>query len=257
MKVIILCGGQGTRIRELTDLIPKPMIDIGGKPMIWHIMNSYANFGFTDFILALGYKGEVIKNYFSNYQTFSKDFTVNLKDGNIDIHKSSSVDWNVTLVNTGENAMTGSRIKQLQSYIGNETFCVTYGDGLSNVNITKELEFHKSHDKIATLVGVNPPSRFGELEIGKDDLVTKFIEKAETSETQGFINGGFYILNKEVFNYLEENESCVFEQKPLENLSKDSELKVFKHEGFWQCMDNYREYKLLNNLVEKAPWLSK
>lgn len=256
MKVIILCGGQGTRIRELTDLIPKPMIDIGGKPILWHIMNSYANFGFTDFILALGYKGEVIKNYFSNYHTYSKDFTVNLKNGNIDLHQSSSEDWNVTLVNTGENAMTGSRIKQLQSYIGNETFCLTYGDGLSNVNIAKELEFHKSHNKIATLLGVNPPSRFGELKIGEDDLVTKFIEKAETSKTQGFINGGFYILNKEVFDYLDENESCIFEKKPLEDLSKNGELKVFKHEGFWQCMDNYREFKLLNDLVEKAPWLT-
>ena len=191
MKVIILCGGQGTRIRELTDLIPKPMVDIGGKPIVWHIMNSYAQFGFTDFVLALGYKGEIIKNYFLNYQSLSQDLTVNLKTGNVNAHKSSSEDWNVTLVDTGEHAMTGSRIQQLQPYIGEESFCVTYGDGLSNVNIKEELAFHNNHNKIATLVGVNPPSRFGELVIGEDNNVSEFIEKAETSGTQGFINGKF------------------------------------------------------------------
>ena len=257
MKVIILCGGQGTRIRELTDLIPKPMVDIGGKPIVWHIMNSYARFGFTDFVLALGYKGEIIKNYFLNYQSLSQDLTVNLKTGNVTTHKSSSEDLNVTLVDTGEHAMTGSRIKQLQPYIGEESFCVTYGDGLSNVNIEKELDFHNRHNKIATLVGVNPPSRFGELVIGKDNNVSEFIEKAETSGTQGFINGGFYILNKEVFEYINRDESCIFEQDPLENLVKDGQLQVFKHDGFWQCMDTYREFQLLNELVADSPWLSK
>lgn len=256
MKVVILCGGQGTRIRELTDLIPKPMVDIGGKPLVWHIMNSYARFGFTDFILALGYKGEIVKNYFLNYQSLSKDLTVNLKTGNITTHKSSTEDWNITLVDTGEHAMTGSRIKQLQPYLGKESFCVTYGDGLSNIDIKKELDFHRSHGKIATLVGVNPPSRFGELVIGENNNVSEFIEKAETSGTQGFINGGFYILNKEVFDYLERDESCVFEQNPLENLVKDKELQVYKHDGFWQCMDTYREFKLLNELVNDSPWLS-
>ena len=257
MKVVILCGGQGMRIRELTDLIPKPMVDIGGKLIVWHIMNSYAQFGFTDFILALGYKGEIIKNYFLNYQSLSQDLTVNLKTGSVKAHKPSSENWNVTLVDTGEHAMTGSRIKQLQPYIGEESFFVTYGDGLSNVNIEEELNFHNNHKKIATLVGVNPPSRFGELVIGEDNKVSEFIEKAETSGTQGFINGGFYILNKEVFEYINKNESCVFEKDPLENLVRDDQLQVFKHDGFWQCMDTYREFQLLNDLVNDSPWLSK
>jgi glucose-1-phosphate cytidylyltransferase len=257
MKVIILCGGQGTRIRELTDLIPKPMVDIGGKPIVWHIMNSYAQYGFTDFVLALGYKGEIIKNYFLNYQSLSQDLTVNLKTGNVSTHKSSSEDWNVTLVDTGEHAMTGSRIKQLQPYIGDESFFVTYGDGLSNINMEKELSFHKNHKKVATLVGVNPPSRFGELVIGSDNNVSEFIEKAETSGTQGFINGGFYILNKEVFKYVTIDESCIFEQGPLEKLVNDGELQVYKHDGFWQCMDTYREFQLLNELAADSPWLSK
>ena len=172
-------------------------------------------------------------------------------------HKSSSQDWNVTLIDTGENAMTGSRIKQLQPYIEEEAFCVTYGDGLSNVNIEEELIFHNNHNKIATLVGVNPPSRFGELVIGKDNNVSEFIEKAETSGTQGFINGGFYILNKEVFEYINNDESCIFEQDPLEELVKDGQLQIFKHDGFWQCMDTYREFQLLNSLVDDSPWLSK
>jgi len=258
MKVVILCGGQGTRIRELTDLIPKPMVDIGGKPIVWHIMNSYAQFGITDFILALGYKGEMIKNYFLNYQNLSNDFTVNLKNGSINIHKSSisAEDWNISLIDTGENAMTGSRIKQLESHIDEEYFCVTYGDGLSNVDISEEVKFHKEHGKIASLVGVNPPSRFGEIVIGDNNTVTEFIEKAETSGTQGYINGGFYVFSKEVFNYLSVDESCVLEQKPLEGLVQDNELQVFKHEGFWQCMDTYREYQILNELVEESPWLN-
>ena len=258
MKVVILCGGQGTRIRELTDLIPKPMVDIGGKPIVWHIMNSYAQFGITDFILALGYKGELIKNYFLNYQNLANDFTVNLKSGTIEIHKSSNAakDWNISLIETGENSMTGSRIKQLEPYINDQYFCVTYGDGLSNINIDKEIKFHKAHGKIATLVGVNPPSRFGEIVIGENNTVTRFIEKAETSGTQGFINGGFYVFSKDIFNYLSPEESCVLEQKPLEKLVIDKELQVFKHEGFWQCMDTYREYQILNKLVNQSPWLN-
>ncbi len=258
MKVVILCGGQGTRIRELTDLIPKPMVDIGGKPIVWHIMNTYAQFGITDFILALGYKGEMIKNYFLNYQNLSNDFTVNLKSGSIEVHKpsNSAKDWNISLVDTGEDSMTGSRIKKLESFIDDDYFCVTYGDGLSNVNINEEIQFHKMHGKIATLVGVNPPSRFGEIVIGENNTVTEFIEKAETSGTQGYINGGFYIFSKDIFNYLKIDESCVLEQKPLEGLVQDNQLQVFKHEGFWQCMDTYREYQILNELVEESPWLN-
>lgn len=256
MKAVILCGGQGTRIRELTDLIPKPMVDIGGKPIVWHIMNSYAQFGIKDFILALGYKGDILKNYFLNYQSLSNDFTVNLSNGSINVHQknSSDLDWNVTLVDTGESAMTGSRIKQLESHIEEESFFVTYGDGLSNVDINRQIKFHKSHNRIATLVGVNPPSRFGELVIGEDNKITKFIEKAETSGTQGYINGGFYIFNKEIFKYLSKKESCILEKDPLENLVKDNQLQVYKHDGFWQCMDTYREFQILNELAAESPW---
>jgi len=254
MKVVILCGGQGTRIRELTDLIPKPMVDVGGKPVLWHIMKCYARFGYKEFVLALGYKGDIIKNYFLNYQSFSQNVTVDLKSGSTDILDNFSEDWKVTLVDTGEHSMTGSRIKQIEKYIDTDSFFLTYGDGLSNVNIKKELDFHNTHQKIATLVGVNPPSRFGELVI-EDNQVTKFIEKAQTSGTQGFINGGFYILNKKVFNYVNKEESCVFEQNPLENLVEDNELQVFKHTGFWQCMDTYREFQLLNSLAKESPWM--
>ena len=255
MKVIILCGGQGTRIRELTDLIPKPMVDVGGKPIVWHIMNSYAQFGIKDFILALGYKGEIIKNYFLNYQNLSNDFTINLSTGVIDMNQkdNSNIDWNVSLIDTGENTMTGARIKKLESYIDDEDFCVTYGDGLSNIDISSEIQFHKSHQKIATLVGVNPPSRFGELVIGENNEITQFIEKAETSGTQGYINGGFYVFNKKVFNYLSEDESCILEKTPLETLVKDNQLQVFKHDGFWQCMDTYREFQILNKLAKESP----
>jgi len=258
MKVIILCGGQGTRIRELTDLIPKPMVDVGGKPIVWHIMNSYAQFGIKDFILALGYKGEIIKNYFLNYQNLSNDFSINLSTGVIDMNQkdNSNIDWNVSLIDTGENTMTGARIKKLESYIDDEDFCVTYGDGLSNIDISSEIQFHKSHQKIATLVGVNPPSRFGELVIGEDNEIAQFIEKAETSGTQGYINGGFYVFNKKVFNYLSEDESCILEKTPLETLVKDNQLQVFKHDGFWQCMDTYREFQILNKLAKESPWIN-
>ena len=258
MKVIILCGGQGTRIRELTDLIPKPMVDVGGKPIVWHIMNSYAQFGIKDFILALGYKGEIIKNYFLNYQNLSNDFTINLSTGVIDMNQkdNSNIDWNVSLIDTGENTMTGARIKKLESYIDDEDFCVTYGDGLSNIDISSEIQFHKSHQKIATLVGVNPPSRFGGLVIGENNEITQFIEKAETSGTQGYINGGFYVFNKKVFNYLSEDESCILEKTPLETLVKDNQLQVFKHDGFWQCMDTYREFQILNKLAKESPWIN-
>lgn len=253
MKVVILCGGQGTRIRELTDLIPKPMVDIGGKPILWHIMQCYSRFGYNEFILALGYKGEIIKNYFLNYQALSQDLTVDLKSGNVNILEDYSEDWKITLVDTGEHSMTGSRIKQIEKYIDSDSFFLTYGDGLSNVDIKKELDFHNSHQKIATLVGVNPPSRFGELII-EDNKVTQFIEKAKTSGTQGFINGGFYVLDKKIFDYVDKDPSCVFEQDPLESLVKDHQLQVFKHTGFWQCMDTYREFQLLNSLVEESPW---
>ena len=195
MKAVILAGGLGTRISEETELKPKPMVEIGHMPILWHIMKCYSRFGYNEFVLALGYKGEIIKNYILNYQSLSQDITVDLKSGNVNILEDYSEDWKITLVDTGEHSMTGSRIKQIEKYIDSDSFFLTYGDGLSNIDIKKELDFHNSHQKIATLVGVNPPSRFGELVI-EDNQVTQFIEKAQTSGTQGFINGGFYILNK-------------------------------------------------------------
>jgi len=256
MKVVILCGGQGTRIRELTDLIPKPMVRIGDKPILWHIMNSYAKFGFNDFVLALGYKGEIIKDYFMRYNEYTQDFEINLKSGNIKLINPRKEDWNITLVDTGEKSMTGSRIKKIQKFIDTEDFFLTYGDGLSNVNIKDELLFHQSHGKIATILGVNPPSRFGELVIDKNNTITKFIEKAKTSGTQGFINGGFYVLNKKIFNYLSDDDSCIFEKRPLEDLANEKNLQVYKHNSFWQCMDTFREYQILNEIADDLPWLN-
>lgn len=256
MKVVILCGGQGTRIRELTDLIPKPMVRIGDKPILWHIMNSYAKFGYNDFILALGYKGEIIKDYFMRYDEYTQDFEINLKSGNIKLINPRKEDWNITLVDTGEKSMTGSRIKKIQKFIDTEDFFLTYGDGLSNVNINDELLFHQSHGKVATTLGVNPPSRFGELVIDEHNTITKFIEKAKTSGTQGFINGGFYVLNKKVFNYLSDDDSCIFEKQPLEKLASEKNLQVYKHNSFWQCMDTFREYQILNEMADELPWLN-
>jgi len=254
MKVVILCGGFGTRLREETEFKPKPMVNIGGKPLLWHIMKIYAHNGFKDFILCLGYKGEMIKEYFLNYEAMNNNLTIQLgKQHRIQFHnKHSEEEWNVTLIDTGASTMTGSRIKCIEKYIDTENFMVTYGDGVADININKLLEFHSKHKKIATLTGVHSLSRFGELLI-EGDSVKKFKEKPQFSKR--YINGGFFVFRKKVFGYLTDDD-CVLEKDVLEQLANKGELNIFPHEGFWQCVDTYRDFKYLQEIWQKGytPW---
>jgi glucose-1-phosphate cytidylyltransferase len=254
MKTVILCGGLGTRLSEETHLKPKPMVEIGGRPIVWHVMKVYEKHGIHDFVLALGYKGEVIKDYFLNYHARQSDITVKLKSGNIDFSNPTSEDWNVSLIDTGAKTMTGGRLLRLKNHLTNEkTFMLTYGDGVSDVNIEELIKFHKSHGKIATVTAVRPPVRFGELLI-KNKKVEQFQEKPQAAE--GWINGGYFVFNSEIFNYIE-NDSTLLERDPLENLAKTGELKAFQHSGFWQCMDTIRDKDYLQELFNNgnAPWL--
>ncbi|BBO66723.1 glucose-1-phosphate cytidylyltransferase [Desulfosarcina alkanivorans] len=237
---------MGTRLREETETKPKPMINVGGKPILWHIMKIYSHYGFKDFVLCLGYRGEVIKDYFLNYEAMNTDFTIELDSGVVTSHNNhEETGWQVTLADTGEKAMTGARIKKIEKYIDGDLFMVTYGDGLADIDIQDLVKFHKSHGRIVTVTGVRPASRFGELETNGDE-VSKFGEKPQTKE--GLVNGGFFILDTRVFSYLTEEDDCIFEGKPLERLAADGELMVYRHPGFWQCMDTYRDLQLLNNL---------
>lgn len=253
--VVILCGGRGTRFQEETGSKPKPMVEVGGRPILWHIMKLYAHYGFNDFILCLGYRGEQIKEYFLNYQARNNDFTISLsKNNSIEFHSNhSEQDWRITLVDTGQDAQTGARIKKIESFIQHDLFMLTYGDGVADINIKDLLEFHLSRKRLATVTGVRPSSRFGELII-KGDKVEKFSEKARI--TQGLINGGFFVFNRKFFKYLSEEEECSLEKEPLEKLAGDSQLSVYAHNGFWQCMDTQRELDLLSKLwnTDKAPW---
>lgn len=252
IPVVILCGGFGTRLREETEFKPKPMAEIGGKPVLWHIMKLYAHFGFHRFILCLGYKGNVIKDYFLNYEAMSNDFTINLGKGNQLSYKSNHTeqDFNVTLVDTGLKTMTGGRVKRIEKFIDTETFMVTYGDGLANINIDDLVAFHKGHGKIATLTAIRPPSRFGILELTEDNQVNQFREKVQTE----WINGGFMVFNRRVFDYL--NTDCILEREPMEKLVVEEQLMAYRHEGFWIGMDTYREYEMLNQMWDtgNAPW---
>ncbi len=255
MKVVILAGGKGTRIAEESEFRPKPMIRIGEKPILWHIMKIYDRYGFSDFVICLGYKGEMIKEYFLNYKTMNSDFTITLgKNDSIQLNGNSSEDhWKVTLADTGLEAMTGSRIKKIERYIEGDIFMMTYGDGVADVNIKELVSFHLSHNKIATLTGVHPQSRFGELLVeGKQ--VKAFAEKPNI--TKGCINGGFFVFNRRLFDYLTEDDDCHLEKEPLEKIVRDGELMVYFHDGFWQCMDTMRDMTLLNNLWKQnqAPW---
>jgi glucose-1-phosphate cytidylyltransferase len=258
MKVVILCGGYGTRIRDVADDIPKPMIPIGDRPIVWHIMKYYSTFGHNDFVLCLGYKSEVIKNYFVNYEARANDIQITLgKDSGVGYATAhDEAGWKITMAETGLNALTGARINRIKKYIGDDKyFMLTYGDGVGDVDIDALLAFHKSHGKIATLTGVRPPGRFGELEIGPNKEVLGFNEKPQASA--GRINGGFFILNTEVFDYLSDDERLMFEQEPIKKLVADGQLMVFEHDGFWQPMDTSRDYALLNGLYndKKAPWI--
>jgi len=253
-KVVILAGGIGMRLREETEYKPKPMVQIGPYPILWHIMKIYMYHGFNDFIICLGYKGEMIREYFLNYEAFNNDFTLEYGNkSNIKIHRTENHDhFNVTLVDTGPDTMTGGRIKKIEKHINTENFMMTYGDGLSNIDIYKLYKYHLKHGKVATVIGVHPESRFGELII-KDDTVVDFSEKPQL--TEGHINGGFFVLNKNVFKYIGEKD-CFFEMEPIRRITKDKQLKVYKHDGFWHCMDNIRDVKSLNDLWEqgKAAW---
>lgn len=259
MKTVILCGGYGTRIRDVADNIPKPMIPIGDKPIIWHIMKTYAFYGHTEFILCTGYKSEVIKDYFLNYEIRSSDITIKLgknEDKLITEPKHEEDGWIITLAETGINTMTGARVKKIKKYVENdEMFMLTYGDGVGDIDINELIQFHKSHGKMVTLTGVRPPGRFGELRISKDDnSVTGFNEKPQTSD--GRINGGYFVCNREFLDLLSDNDDLVLEQEPMRKLVELNELKVFKHDGFWQPMDTSREFTLLNEIYNnnKAPW---
>ncbi len=254
MKVVILCGGYGTRLREETESRPKPMVEVGGKPILWHIMKSFAHHGLNDFILCLGYKAEVIKNYFLNYEEHNNDFTIELGTGMIEIHTPHEEDgWRVTLADTGLNTMTGARVKRVERYVDGDQFMLTYGDGVTDLDIKELLKFHQGSGKIGTVTGVAPPSHYGELGIAGDQVVS-FREKPQMQGS--FINGGYFVLNRDFFKYLSEDESCVLERGPLESLAQGGQLAVYTHTGFWQCMDTYRDYLFLNELWDqgRAPW---
>ena len=255
MKVIILCGGLGTRLREETEFRPKPMVEIGGKPILWHIMKIYAHYGFKDFVLCLGYKGEMIKEYFYNYEVLNNDFTIELGNRkNIEVHSNhTEKGWRVTLADTGDKALKGARLKRVQKYIDDDQFMMTYGDGVANININSLLAFHNSHGKLASVTGINPASRFGELKI-KGDQVESFSEKPRTSS--GLINGGFFIFNKGIFDYLSADDDCDLEVGPLEKVASEGQLIVYKHTRFWACMDTIRDTEYLNKLWNdnRAEW---
>ncbi|PSO76765.1 MAG: glucose-1-phosphate cytidylyltransferase [Cyanobacteria bacterium QS_4_48_99] len=252
MKVAILAGGLGTRLAEETETKPKPMVEIGGRPILWHIMMHYSHYGFDDFAIALGYKSEVIKKYMVDYCSLNSNLTVNLKDGLVTKHTDYCPDWTVDLIDTGIHTNTGGRIKRLAPYMGNETFMLTWGDGVSDVNLQDLLAFHRSHGKLATLTAVRPTARFGHLEL-ESDQITEFSEKPQLGE--GWINGAFFVLEPGVFDYIE-GDDTQWEKAPLERLAQDGQLMAYRHTSFWQCMDTMRDKRLLESLWQSgdAPW---
>jgi len=256
MDVVILCGGKGTRLSEETVKKPKPMVEIGGMPILWHIMKIYSYYGFKRFILSLGYKGNQIKEYFYNYRITSSDFSMKMDPTHIPefLNYSDDKDWEIIFVDTGLDTLKGGRIKRIEKYLKSDSFHLTYGDGVSNVNVQEVVDFHNKHKCIGTVTAVHPPSRFGEMYL-ENDMVVEFKEKPQMNA--GYINGGFFVFNKKIMEYLTEDENCDFEFGPLQKLAKDRQLKSFKHNGFWQCMDNIREKNYLDNLVKnnKAPWM--
>lgn len=253
MKAVILAGGFGTRISEETVNKPKPMIEIGGKPILWHIMKLYSYYGINDFVICCGYKGYMIKEYFANYHMHMSDIVVNLKTGDIEYYNSKAEPWNITIVDTGLNTMTGGRIKRVKDIIGNETFMLTYGDGVANVDINELLNVHKESGKIATVTSVQPLGRFGALDIDKNGQVKCFVEKPVGDG--GWINGGFFVLDPKIFNYIED-DSTIFEKGPLVKLAQENQLVAYKHKGFWKPMDTLRDKMEIESLwnSNKAPW---
>lgn len=254
MKVAILAGGLGSRLAEETETRPKPMVEIGGIPILWHIMRRYAAYGHKDFAIALGYKGEVIKRYVLDQADLAHDLTVNLANADVRVHREACEDWNIDLVDTKQRTQTGGRIKRLAPRLGNETFFLTWGDGVADIDLDALLAFHRSHGKLATLTAVRPPARFGHLELDGDQI-SEFSEKPQAKE--GWINGAFFVLEPEVFDYID-GDATHFEKEPLERLARDGQLMAYKHDSFWQCMDTIRDRKLLETLWEsgEAPWIA-
>lgn len=252
MKVAILAGGVGSRLSEETVVKPKPMVEVGGQPILWHIMSHYSHYGYDEFVIALGYKGEVIKRYMVDYCSLNSNLTVNLKNGAVEVHDESRQKWKVDLVDTGQATMTGGRIKRLAPYLGDTTFMLTWGDGVSTVDLGKLLDFHRSHGKLATVTAARPAARFGRIELDGDKVV-EFSEKPQLGE--GWINGAFFVLEPQVFDYIEGDETQ-WEREPMEGLARDGQLMAYKHEGFWQCMDTLRDKVLLEKLWQsgEAPW---
>lgn len=254
MKVVLLAGGLGTRLSEETELKPKPMVEIGGKPILWHIMKIYSYYGFNEFVVLTGYKSHVIKEYFINYYNRYSDVTVDMANNTVEVHKTRNEPWKVTMLYTGKNTMTGGRIKKAQDYIGHEPFMLTYGDGVSDVDINELIKCHKDSGKLVTMTAVQLSGRFGALVIKDDNMITSFMEKPKGEES--WINGGFFVCQPEVFDYIKDGDSTIFERAPLENLAKDKQLNAYKHRGFWQPMDTLRDKKELTELWEtdRAPW---
>lgn len=257
MKAVILAGGFGTRISEESGIRPKPMVEIGGKPILWHIMKIYSHYGINEFIICCGYKGYIIKEYFSNYFLYNADVTFDMRSNNMQVHQMNSEPWKVTLVDTGENTMTGGRVKRVAEYIGDETFCLTYGDGVCNIDINQLIMFHKNHGKLATLTSVRQPGRFGVFTLNKDESQIKYFKEKPKGDTDGsaWINGGFFVLEPGVLDHIQD-DSTVFEKAPLEKLAENGELHAFKHSDFWQPMDTLRDKNVLENFWESgdAPW---
>jgi glucose-1-phosphate cytidylyltransferase len=255
MKAIILAGGLGTRLAEETSVRPKPMVEIGGKPILWHIMKIYAQHGVNDFIICLGYKGYMIKEYFFNYSLHMSDVTIDLRKGDTHVHRNSCEDWRISLIDTGDTTMTGGRLRQAMQYLGDDDddFCLTYGDGVSDCNIAEAIRFHKDHGRKATVTAVRPASRYGLLDL-EGDRVSAFAEKPV--EEGGWINGGFFVLNRDVASYLDPSDSCVWEREPLEKLAAQGQLRSYFHDGFWQPMDTLRDRQMLESMwdQQEAPW---
>lgn len=253
MKVVILAGGTGTRLSEETGIRPKPLVEIGGYPILWHILKIYSYYGFNEFIICLGYKGFLIKEYFSNYFLHMSDVTFDMEENAMQVHEKHSEPWKVTLINTGESTMTGGRIKRIAEYVGNETFMLTYGDGVADVDINNLLQFHQQNKRLATLTAVQPPGRFGLANINSDNEVVSFVEKPIGDGS--WINGGFFVLEPQIFNYIE-GDQTIWEQEPMEKLAAHHQLMAYKHRGFWRPMDSLRDKNILEELwnSKRAPW---
>jgi glucose-1-phosphate cytidylyltransferase len=254
MKVLILAGGYGTRLSEETDVRPKPMVEIGQMPILWHIMKIYSHYGFNEFVVLLGYKGYFIKEYFANYFLHQSDITIDISKGSMEVLNNSSEPWKITLLDTGINSMTGGRIKRAEDFVGGEAFMLTYGDGVSNININDLIKFHKHHGKAITMTSCQPDGRFGSLNIKENNQVLSFEEKPKGES--GWVNGGFFVCEPKVFQYIKDGDETIFEQKPIKSLAKDGELFTFKHEGFWKPMDSLKDKNDLNNMWNngQAPW---